>query len=72
MDKEATLGRLLIGVAHNLNTPLSALACTLNTRQQALKKLVEYAQENSNESENDPSFKKIIDALNSTDSVVCG
>ncbi len=70
MDKEASLGRLLTGVAHDLNTPLSALDCTLNTRQQALKKLVEYAQENSNESENDPSFKKIIDALNSTDSVV--
>jgi signal transduction histidine kinase len=50
-EKMASLGMMLAGIAHELNTPLGAVACTLDTRKRALSLLTEAlgALENAND-----------------------
>lgn len=50
-EKMASLGMMLAGIAHELNTPLGAVACTLDTRKRSLNLLTEAldALENSDD-----------------------
>ncbi len=70
LEKQAGLGRLLTGIAHDLSTPLGALGCAWHTRRQALDKL-RGAIESGNELDLDSTdIQKAFKALDNTHGVV--
>lgn len=70
MDKEAALGRVLVGVAHDLKTPLGALGCAMHTRRQALDKLGRILADEGGSAADPTGTGKAVKALESTDLVV--
>ena len=70
LDKQAGLGRLLTGIAHDLNTPIGALGCAMQTRNTALTKLRTILNAEGGAESDLAGVKKIFKALDETKPVV--
>ena len=70
LEKQAGLGRLLTGIAHDLNTPLGALGCAWHTRRQALEKLRGMIESGNDPDLDSADIQKVLKALDNTRSVV--
>ncbi len=70
LDKQASLGRLLVGIAHDLNTPLGAMACAMQTRKSAIGKLIRALETQGGSLADDPGLQKAVVALESTEAVL--
>ncbi len=70
LDKQAGLGRLLTGIAHDLNTPLGALGCAMHTRGKALDKLRTILAAEGGADSDPAGVQKVLKALDDTRGVV--
>lgn len=70
LEKQAGLGRLLTGIAHDLSTPLGALGCAWHTRRQALDKLHEILNSENDGDLDTAGIQKVLKALDNTRTVV--
>lgn len=76
LDREelATLGRLMAGIAHELNTPLGAVCCSVGTRQKAVtmidEAVVGLADPDADHEVHLAQVDKALTALHGTDPVL--
>ncbi len=70
LEKQAGFGRLLTGIAHDLNTPLGALGCAWQTRRQAYDKLRGIIESEGGSMQDPEGVQKVLKALDSTRRVV--
>ena len=70
LDRQAGLGRLLTGIAHDLNTPLGALGCAMHTRRQALDKLRKILAAEGGTDSDPAGVQKVMKAFDDTCGVV--
>ncbi len=73
-EQLVTLGRLMAGIAHELNTPLGAVCCSVGTRQKAVAMIDEAAAALADSTtDHDHHLKRVnkaLKALHSTDPVL--
>lgn len=73
-DRLMTLGRLMAGVAHELNTPLAAVRCSVDTRQKAVTMIdaavAGLADPAADRADHLARAQKALTALHSTDPVL--
>lgn len=73
-EKLATLGQMMSGIAHELNTPLGAVCCSVDTRQKAVAMIDEAVAEMTT-TDADPTaqlarMQKALDALHGSDPIL--
>ncbi len=73
-EKLATLGQMMSGIAHELNTPLGAVCCSVDTRQKAVamidEAITEMATPEADTAAQMARMQKALGALHSSDPIL--
>jgi len=73
-EKLATLGQMMTGIAHELNTPLGAVCCSVDTRQKAVamidEAVTDLATPDADAAAQLARMQKALDALHTSDPIL--